>query len=149
MPAEGPYFDTSYLVRLYLDDHGSQQVRARAGACQSIASAWHAQAEVVAALHRVVRERRMEQEAFRSALDQFSQDCKAGLFLWLPLTDGIQRKLAQFFRDAPRTAFIRAADALHLACAVEYGCAEVYSHDRHFLAAAPLFELRGINIIPE
>jgi len=49
---------------------------------------------------------------------------------------------------APVTTKIRAADALHLACAAEHGFSEVYSNDRLFLAAAPLFGLIGVNVIP-
>lgn len=56
--------------------------------------------------------------------------------------------MAARFADLPPDAFLRAADALHLACASEHGFAEVWSNDRHFLAAAPHFELQARNLVP-
>jgi hypothetical protein len=37
-------------------------------------------------------------------------------------------------------------ERLHLACAKEYGFADVYTNDRHMLLGAPLFGLRGVNL---
>jgi predicted nucleic acid-binding protein len=147
MPADLLYFDTSYLVRLYLDDPGFNEVRDLAAPSRGIAAAWHARAEVVAALHRAYRERRMDQEAYLCVLDQFLSDSDAAVFRWLVLTEQCQLKVERVFREASTPLFLRAADALHLACAAENGFDEVYSSDRHFLAAAPLFGLRGVNVI--
>ena len=147
MPVDIPYFDTSYLVRFYLEDAGYQAVRELAGVGHSVVTAWHAQAEVVAALHRAFRERRMTPVAFQAALGQFDQDGADGLVRWLPLTDSVQHRLEQVFRRAPASVFLRGADALHLACAAEHGFKVVYSNDRHFLAAAPLFGMRGVDVI--
>jgi hypothetical protein len=35
---------------------------------------------------------------------------------------------------------------VHLACAAEAGLSEVYSSDRHLVAAAPHFELRPVTL---
>ncbi len=148
MPAKAPYFDTSYLVRLYVEDRGFAEARQLAGSFGLVASAWHGQAEVVAALHRVYRERGQSQGNYLAALKQFAYDRDHAAFTWLPLTDSVMSRLENTLRDAPASTFLRAADALHLACAATHGFTEVYSHDRHFLAAAPLFGLRGLDVIP-
>ena len=147
MAADSPFFDSSYLVRLYLEDHGFAAVRKLAAEAPMVSSSWHAQSEIVAALHRAYREGRLEQGRYLDALEQFLSDSRDGHFHWLPLTDTVQQRLEQFFGKASSTTFLRAADALHLACAAEHGFKEVYSNDRHFLAATPFFELKGINVI--
>jgi predicted nucleic acid-binding protein len=147
MAAEFLYFDTSYIVRLYLQDNEFAKVRELAGSATGISSAWHAQAEIVAAFHRAFRERRLNQTAYDTVLGQFRSEAADGFYRWLPLTDSVQQRLEQFFQKASSSTFLRAADALHLACAAEHGFTQVYSNDRHFLAAAPLFGLEGVNII--
>jgi predicted nucleic acid-binding protein len=112
-----------------------------------LASAWHAQAETIAALHRAYREGRFTAEQYLFALNQFKEEQHSSHFLWCALTDKVQARLERAFQSAPPSTFLRSADALHLACAAEHGFKEVYSNDRHFLAAAPYFGLKGINLI--
>lgn len=48
--------------------------------------------------------------------------------------------------SAPRETFLRTADAVHLATARELGEREVWTNDRHMLAAAPYFGLTGRSV---
>jgi predicted nucleic acid-binding protein len=147
MAANSLYFDTSYLVRLYLGDNGFEAVRKLAASAPALASAWHGQAETIAALHSAYREGRFTVERYLIVLNQFKEERCSSHFLWCALTDKVQARLEKAFQSAPPSTFLRSADALHLACAAEHGFKEVYSNDRHFLAAAPYFGLQGINVI--
>ena len=141
------YFDTSYLARLYLEDHGFQTVRELA-VTDSIATARHGRLETVAAFHRALREGRLSSNEFHQLENQFIFDCERGGIHILANTGATYLKTENAFSHAPASTFLRAADALHLACATENGFTEIYSNDRHFLTAAPLFSLNGVNVIP-
>ena len=141
------YCDTSYLVRLYLTESGSAEVRALCSG-NSVASSVHSLAEVPAAFHRAYREGRLPAEVFAAALSQLETDRSRNSIAWLDLPKPLLEGMSACYASMPATAFLRAADALHLACAAANGFNEVYSNDRHFLAAAPHFGLRGINVIP-
>ena len=140
------YFDTSYLVRLYLDDEGAELVRELA-ATNSLACSFHGAIEAVAAFHRSFREKRLTHPAYITLLDQFRDEDEAGAFTWLPATREMASKLEKVYRKAPATLFLRAADALHLICARENGFKEIYSHDQRMLEAAPVFGLKARNVI--
>lgn len=87
-------------------------------------------------------------EHLTSFAKQFHDDCQQLLVHLLPLTEAVMARLESVLASAPATTNLRAADALHLACAAEHGFTEVHSNDRLFLAAAHLFGLKGVNVIP-
>jgi hypothetical protein len=103
--------------------------------------------EFVAVGHRKVREMAADLAQARSVFDQLEQDTEGGGIVWLPMTREVYGRVESFFLNDPGSVFLRASDALHLACAAEHGYKEVYSNDRHLLAAAPCFGLDGINVI--
>jgi len=53
------------------------------------------------------------------------------------------RRTADPILAAPANIFLRSADAIHLATARELGESEIWTSDRHMLAAAPFSGLRG------
>jgi len=61
--------------------------------------------------------------------------------------DGLSNKRGQATAKLPQSVHLRTGDAVHLACAQQNGFEAVYSNDRHLLAAAPHFDLRGVNLL--
>jgi len=142
------YLDSSYLVKLYLREHGSEEVESWLHTQPGqIVSCLHGRLEVAAALKRQQRENRLTDAQVRAAARRFAQEEKAGLIRWLPIDALLMASASEKMLKLPPSVFLRAADALHLACAAEAGCKAIYSHDRHLLAAAPHFGLRGIDVI--
>jgi hypothetical protein len=76
------------------------------------------------------------------------RDDDVGLVTWFPVAAQLLDRVKQEFEHLPSSVFLRSADALHLPCAKEQGFPEIYSNDRHLLAAAPHFGLAGRNVIP-
>jgi len=140
------YFDSSYIVRLYFEDRGFEAVRQLA-ATDVIGCAQHGRVEVSSALRRKRREGILNDSLYQIVLEQFSHESDAGAFAWLPLSPRVFERIVRTYRSLPFDVFLRSADAMHLACSAENGLREIYSNDRHLLAAAPHFGIRGINVI--
>jgi predicted nucleic acid-binding protein len=140
------YFDTSYLVRLYTSDPGWEKVRALARTDQ-LACCLHGRAETVAAFHRKLREGAIQGRELRTLLAEFDRDSEAGAFRWLPLSPSVIQRLSSTYGNLPATVGVRAADAIHLACAADAGCARVFSNDSRLLAAALHFGVIGDNVL--
>ena len=140
------YFDTSYLVRLHTRDAGWEKVRALA-ATDEVACCLHGQAETVSAFHRKFREGSISRGEWSELLAQFVRDCQAGAFTWLPLSPAVISRALKAYATLPATVHLRAAEALHLACAAENALKAIHSNDARLLSASPHFGLKAINLI--
>jgi predicted nucleic acid-binding protein len=139
------YFDTSYIVRLYLEDPGWRTVR-EVAATDHVACCRLGHAEALAAFHRKFREGVLDPRDLRALLGQFEKECDAGAFRWLPLSAVVVSRMREVYAGLPKSVHLRAGDAVHLACAVENRFHEIYSNDQRLLAAAQDFGLRGRNV---
>ncbi len=135
------YFDSAFIAKFYLDEPESDAVRELAERLGRVHSAVFGRLEVAAVFHRKWREGAFAERAFREVSDQFTDDCTAGLWMWLPVTDDLVATAAAAVRTLPSAIFLRAADVLHLVCAREHGFREIHTNDRHMLAAADHFGL--------
>jgi predicted nucleic acid-binding protein len=141
------YCDTAYLLKYYLEEPGSDAVTELIDRQTGVASLSLARLELQAAFHRKLREGRLDAKTHRALVGQLADDHRDGLWTWLTVDDALLDQAAKRFASLPATAFLRASDALHLACAKEHGFREIYSNDPHLLAAAKHFGLKGKNVI--
>lgn len=141
------YFDSAYLAKCYLREPGFREVRALAERAGYLVSSAISRVEVTAVFHRHFREGRMLHPEMEEVHLQFAQDCTSGVVMFLPVAPGVLEAAQSAYRTLPAAVFLRSADCIHLAAAGEAGFAEIYSNDRHLLAAASHFGLRGIDVI--
>ena len=142
------FFDAAYIGKLHWVEHGSPEVQALAGTADQIVCSQHGRAEFYSIGFRKVRESLVAPAIMKAVFAQFNADISQSAILLLPLTDAILDRVEAAFANAPTTTYLRAADAIHLATAAEHGFTEIYSNDKHLLAAAPLFGILGVNVIP-
>jgi len=134
------YFDTSYILKCYLPEVGHTYVRTLLNQRGSAACCTFGRIEFISGLRRAVREGRLPSAAIATVIAVLDMDDRAGIWTWLPLAPRLMEATYQALQALPPTAVIRAANALHLVCARENGCQELFTNDRHMLAAAPIWE---------
>ena len=140
------YFDTSYVAKCYLNETGSSAVRQLAESQPAIASSEYARIELTSTFLRNLRDGFLTRAQFKLVLRQFESDDKSDIWIWLPVTSELCRKASTRITTLPTATFIRAGDALHLLTAQELGETEIWTKDRHLLAAAPHFGIAGRSV---
>ncbi len=71
------YFDTSALVKLYVEEEGSKQVKDYAQKCSLVATSKVAYAEARSAFARAWREGVLETSSYREAVSNFREEWPA------------------------------------------------------------------------
>jgi predicted nucleic acid-binding protein len=140
------YFDTSYIAKFYFNEPESLRVRELVRKTDAIYSSLWAFAEFHAVLHRRLREDATSSIDARELASRFSHHIDDGLWNLIPVTEGVLRRTSALMVSAPRDLFLRTADAVHLTTAQDAGEREVWTSDRHMLAAAAYFGLSGRSL---
>jgi len=78
--------------------------------------------------------------------EYFLEDIRDNTWLLIPVSDRILRQVELLTRSLPKTTPLRPGDAIHIVSAVEAGFNEIWTNDRHFLAAADHFGLKGRSV---
>lgn len=93
--------------------------------------------------HRHVREEVLSSRQAVAQFRYFLSDVRRGVWTLLPCSERLLEEAAQTVLRLPAGVFLRGGDAIHLAAARDAGFTEIWSNDRHLLAAASHFGLTG------
>ncbi len=137
------YLDTCYIAKFYFNEPESSQVRALVRTADIIHSSLWAFAEFHGVIHRRLREGLLTPLGARELSTRFSEHIHEGLWKLIPVNEALLRRTSVLMVSAPPDIFLRTADAVHLTTANDVGEREVWTNDRHMLAAAPYFGLTG------
>jgi predicted nucleic acid-binding protein len=134
---------SAYIAKYYLNEPDSPAVRELIHAAGRLTcSAWSV-AEVACVFHRYLRQAVLNAKQFQRLSREFLAHVESKLWFVAPVTAGLIRRVTSSVSVLPREVFLRAGDAVQLVSALEAGESEVWTNDRHMLAAAPHFGLVG------
>lgn len=140
------YFDSAYVAKCYLVEPDSARVRELARSATGRYSSSLCIAEVACVFHRYIRDGALRPERAAELRGLFLDDLKNEVWALIPVTDQLLHRVEVFTRSLPASCYIRAGDAIHLVSAIEYGFDEVWTNDRHLLAAASRLGLKGKSV---
>ncbi len=139
------YFDTSALIKRFVDESGSKRVAAVLAREPVVATSKVAYAEVHAGLARKLREKALATAAYRTISRTFDTDWRA--YVRVDLAD----PLLLIVRDLVRRHPLRGFDAIHLASAMRLQQQlgeemRMVASDDRLLAAAEEEGLRTLDV---
>ena len=103
-------------------------------------------AEVACVFHRHLREGTLKAKTAAQVRDAFLEDVGNDAWILVPVTNLILRRVELLTRTLPTSIFLRAGDAIHIVSAVEAGFHEIWTNDRHLLAATAHLGLQGRSV---
>ena len=140
------YLDTSYIAKFYFNEPESPRVRELVRTADIIHSSLWALAEFHGVIHRHMREGALRPSDAHELSARFHQHVQEGLWKLIPVHEALLRRTSALIVSAPPDLFLRTADAVHLATAHDTGERDVWTGDRHMLAAASYFGVTGRSV---
>ena len=123
-------FDSSAFAKRYVEEKGSQEVDDICRVTTTLGLSVLCVPEIISALNRRLREKRLSRQDYLSAKHHLSEDVEDAVVI--NLTPAVIAR-AVFLLE---TNDLRAMDALHIACALEWGAELFVSSDHRQVKAA-------------
>ncbi len=130
------FFDSSALVKRYIEEPGSGRVGELIGKAKEIAVCIVCVPEVLSACNRLVREKRIDSEQYEWIKNEFLLDI--GEFVVIDMTNEVIIRSIQCLEKG----VLRSLDALHIASAVEYKCGLFVTGDQRQINIAGAMRLK-------
>lgn len=140
------YLDTAYVAKCYLNEPDAAAVRRLVAGRSDLTSSAFCLAELACVVQRHVRERGLTRAQATRLRRLFDEDVRDGVWTLLPISAPLLSEVQRRVAALPPSVYVRAGDALHLVSASEAGHAEVWTNDRHMLAAASHLGVRGRSV---
>jgi predicted nucleic acid-binding protein len=140
------YLDSAYIAKYYVNEPDSPAIRDLVERAPLVYSSTWALAEVLCTFHRKIRESSAMAHVVPELSRVFLDHVDEGLWNLIPVGEPLLRRAGSAALSSPPDVFLRAGDAVHLTTAKELGEKEVWTSDRHMLAAAPRFGLTGRSV---
>ena len=130
------FFDASAFAKRYVEEPGSEAVERLCMAATELALSVVCIPEIISALNRRKRERSLSPRQYMVAKESLSSDLRD--IAIVNLTPAVLSTCTTILEAGP----LRALDALHVACAVEWGAELFVSFDKRQISAARKAGLR-------
>lgn len=140
------YLDSAYIAKFYVNEPDCAAVRKMIRRAPSVCSSAWALLEVTCVFHRHVREGSLTVDQGRELMEVFRGHVESDLWNLIPVSDALLRTATTLIRGLPQNVPLRAGDAIHLAAALDAGESEIWTNDRHLLAAATHVGIIGRSV---
>ncbi len=141
------YFDSSALVKIYVTEAHSDRARREAQTVPQLPLTWLHVLEIGNALRVLAGRKLLTADESRALLDQFEDDRQAQRLADVsPDWPKVFHEAVQLSRRHAEKLLCRSLDVLHVAAAVEVGCARFVSADERQLALAKAAGLKPVDI---
>lgn len=140
------YLDSAYLAKYYVNERDAGAVRKLIREASHICSSSWAVVEVTCVFHRHMREGSLTVVQGRELIDLFRRHVDDGVWNLISTTDVLLQRTAALIRTLSPEVPLRAGDAIHIETALEAGEPEIWTNDRHLLAAAKYAGLAGKSV---